>query len=176
MQASRLDAAAFGDLYHLYFPEVLAYMRCRVSRYQEAEDLANTVFERAFAAMSHYEPSPARFPAWLYTIARNLVIDHYRRRRIPLLGAAEDDDRRANVPPADPAEFLLAEERRRVLYRAILDLTDEQRVVIGCRYFYNLPIREVAEFVGKTEGAVKALQFRALESLRRRLTTELGPP
>ena len=65
----------------------------------------------------------------------------------------------------DPEDALLADERRRGLYQAVLGLTDEQRVVIGCRFFYNLPIHEVAEFMGKTEGAVKALQFRALRKL-----------
>ena len=59
-------------------------MLSRVSGRQEAEDLTNTVFEKAFAAMGRYEPSPAQFSTWLYTIARNVVIDHYRKRRLPL--------------------------------------------------------------------------------------------
>jgi RNA polymerase sigma-70 factor, ECF subfamily len=64
------------------------------------------------------------------------------------------------------------EERRRSLYHAVLQLTPEQRQVIGCRFYFNLSVHEVAEMMGKTEGAVKALQFRGLERLRRLLVTE----
>lgn len=175
-QASCLDVAAFGDLYRLYSSDVLRYMRSRVPRSQEAEDLANTVFEKAFAAMDRYEPSPAQFSTWLYTIARNLVIDYYRRRRLPLAEEAEMLDGPGVERQDDPADALLADERRRGLYQAVLALTDEQRVVIGCRFFYNLPINEVAAFLGKTEGAVKALQFRALRKMYGRLAGDWQGP
>lgn len=171
-QASRLDAAAFGDLYRLYSSDVLRYMRSRVSRSQEAEDLADTVFEKAFAAMDHYEPSPARFSTWLYTIARNVVIDYYRRRTLPLVDEPETGEQPGTDPSEGPLDRLLAEERRRGLYQALVQLPDEQRLVIGCRFFYNLPVQEVAGLLGKSEGAVKALQFRALRKLQRQLAAE----
>jgi RNA polymerase sigma-70 factor (ECF subfamily) len=174
-QASRLDAAAFGDLYRLFSADVLRYVNARVLGRQEAEDLTNTIFEKAFAAMSRYEPSPAQFSTWLYTIAHNLVIDYYRRRRLPLLEKNETEDLTSADTADGPEARLLADERRRRLYRAIRELTDEQRQVVGCRFFYNLPIHEVARLMGKTEGAVKALQFRALQKLYRQLSSELGP-
>jgi RNA polymerase sigma-70 factor (ECF subfamily) len=139
---------------------------------QEAEDLSNTVFEKAFAAIGRYQPSPAQFSTWLYTIARNAVIDHYRRRRLPVQDGAEDDLRRSPDPAADPEALVLADERRRRLHEAIMELTDEQRQVVGCRFYFNLSIHEVAQATGKTEGAVKALQFRALERLHRKLAPE----
>jgi RNA polymerase sigma-70 factor, ECF subfamily len=170
--ASRLDAAAFGDLYRLYSPQVLKYVMSRVSGRQEAEDLTNTIFEKAFAAMGRYEPSPAQFSAWLYTIARNMVIDHYRKRRLPLFEGTEIDGWSATDPADGPEAHVLADERRRRLHQAILELTDEQRQVVGCRFFFNLSVHEVAQLMGKTEGAVKALQFRGLERLRRQLAPE----
>jgi RNA polymerase sigma-70 factor (ECF subfamily) len=171
-QASRLDTAAFGDLYRLYFPQVFQYVTSRVGGRQEAEDLTNTIFEKALAAMGRYEPSPAQFSTWLYTIARNVVIDHYRKRRLPVEQDAENELGRSADPAGDPEAKVLADERRRRLREAILELTDEQRQVLGCRFFFNLSVHEVAQAMGKTEGAVKALQFRALERLHRRLAPD----
>jgi RNA polymerase sigma-70 factor (ECF subfamily) len=122
--------------------------------------------------MGRYEPTPAQFSTWLYTIARNAVIDHYRRRRLPVQEGAEEELRRSPDPTSDPEALLLADERRRRLHEAILELTDEQRQVVGCRFYFNLSIHEVAEATGKTEGAIKALQFRALQRLHRRLAPE----
>lgn len=170
--ASRLDTAAFGDLYRLYFPQMLRYVTSRVTGRQEAEDLTNTIFEKALAAMSRYEPSPAQFSTWLYTIARNVVIDHYRKRRLPVQEDAEYELRRSPDPAEDPEAHVLADERRRRLHQAILGLTDEQRQVVGCRFFFNLSVYEVAQAMGKSEGAVKALQFRALVRLRRQLAPD----
>lgn len=172
-QASRLDATAFGDLYRLYFPQMLRHVMSRVSGRQEAEDLTNTIFEKAFAAMGRYEPSPARFSTWLYTITRNVLIDHYRRRRLPVEEGAETDLLRTSTDPEDgPEARVLADERRLLLRQAILELTDDQRQVVGCRFYFNLSTHEVARAMDKTEGAIKALQFRALDRLRRRLAPD----
>jgi len=175
-RASRFDASAFADLYRLYAPQVLRFMASRLSSTQEAEDLTNTVFEKAFAAaaMGRYRPNPAQFSTWLYTIAQNTVIDHYRRRRLPSLDEPAAELESVLDPQEDPERQVLAEEQRERLYRALLELTPEQRQVIGCRFFFNLPVGEVARLLGKTEGAVKALQFRALARLRRRLAPEWG--
>jgi RNA polymerase sigma-70 factor (ECF subfamily) len=67
----------------------------------------------------------------------------------------------------------VADELRKLLYDAILELTDDQRQVVGCRFFFNLSVHEVAQLLDKTEGAVKALQFRALERLHRKLASEI---
>jgi RNA polymerase sigma-70 factor (ECF subfamily) len=173
-QAANLDVSAFADLYRLYSPQVLRYVASRVTGPQEAEDLANTVFEKAFAAIGRYEPSPAQFSTWLYTIAQNTIIDYYRRRRLPLVDDADAELFAVTDPGAGPEDSLLADERRQILYRAVMGLTQEQRIVIGCRFYFNLPVHEVAAILGKTEGAVKALQFRALDRLRRVLAPEIA--
>jgi RNA polymerase sigma-70 factor (ECF subfamily) len=171
-QAAKRDARAFADLYRLYAPQVMRYVSHRVAGTQEAEDLTNTVFEKAFAAIGRYEPSPAQFSTWLYTIAQNTIIDYYRKRRLPLVDDAEAHLFGVSDPNEGPEDSLLADEHRRSLHRAVMRLTPEQRQVIGCRFFFNLSVHEVAGAMGKSEGAVKALQFRALRQLRRTLTPE----
>jgi RNA polymerase sigma-70 factor (ECF subfamily) len=173
-QAADLDVSAFADLYRLYASQVLRYVSIRVAGSNEAEDLTNTVFEKAFAAIGRYEPSPAQFSTWLYTIAQNTVIDHYRKRRLPQVDDAETQLFAITDPREGPEGDLLAEERRRFLHQAIMQLTPEQRQVIGCRFFFNLSVYDVAQMLGKTEGAVKALQFRALERLRHTLAPDLA--
>ena len=172
--ASRSDVDAFGDLYRLYHGPLLQYVNARVAHRQEAEDLTNAIFEKAFAAIGRYQPSPAQFSTWLYTIARNALIDHYRKRRLPVEPDADHELLQATDPQGGPEEQLVADELRKVLYDAILGLTDDQRQVVGCRFFFNLSVHEVAQMLGKTEGAVKALQFRALERLHRKLASEIA--
>jgi RNA polymerase sigma-70 factor (ECF subfamily) len=151
---------------------VLRYVCSRVTGAEEAEDLTNTIFEKAFGAISRYEPSPAQFSTWLYTIAQNTVIDHYRKRRLPQVEDPETQLFAVTDPDDGPEATLIADERRRVLYQAIMLLTPEQRQVVGLRFFFNLPTQDVARMMEKTEGAVKALQFRALERLRRQLASD----
>jgi RNA polymerase sigma-70 factor (ECF subfamily) len=171
-QAANLDVSAFGDLYRIYSPQLLRYVSSRVTGAQEAEDITNTVFEKAFAAIGRYRPSPAQFSTWLYTIAQNTIIDHYRKRRLPQVDDAEAELFAVTDPGEGPEGALLADERRDTVYKAVMQLTEDQRVVIGCRFYFSLPVHEVALMMGKTEGAVKALQFRALDRLRRMLAPE----
>jgi RNA polymerase sigma-70 factor, ECF subfamily len=173
-QAANLDVSAFADLYRLYQPQVFRFVSARVSGRQEAEDLANTIFEKAFAAIGRYRPSPAQFSTWLYTIAQNAIIDYYRKRRLPQVDDPEAELFAVTDPSEGPEGSILADERRDILYQAVIRLTPEQRMVIGCRFYFNLPIHEVAQMMGKTEGAVKALQFRALDRLRRMLAPEFS--
>jgi RNA polymerase sigma-70 factor (ECF subfamily) len=139
---------------------------------EEAEDLTSTVFEKAFGAIGRYEPSPAQFSTWLYTIAQNTVIDHYRKRRLPQVEDAEVRLFAVTDPDDGPEAALIADERRRLLYQAIMRLTPEQRTVVGLRFFFNLSTNDVCRMMDKTEGAVKALQFRALQRLRRDLVPD----
>jgi RNA polymerase sigma-70 factor (ECF subfamily) len=173
LQASRSDPTAFTSLYRLYFSQVFTFINFRVSSREDAEDLANSVFEKALGAIDRYQPRPAQFSTWLYTIAKNCIIDHYRKRRLPV-----DVEADAALVPAfdvatDPESCILMEERKRTLREALEDLTADQREVIECRFFFELSILETALLMAKTEGAVKALQFRALESLQRLLTEDV---
>jgi RNA polymerase sigma-70 factor, ECF subfamily len=173
VRASHRDPSAFTYLYRFYFSQVFTFINFRVTRREDAEDLTNTVFEKALAAIDRYQPKPAQFSTWLYTIAKNCIIDHYRKRRLPV-----DDEAETIVVPAtdlscDPEACVLLDERKRTLREALLELTPDQREVIECRFFFELSIQETALAMNRTEGAVKALQFRALENLHRLLTESL---
>lgn len=175
VRAANSDPAAFSRLYRMYFPQVFTFTNFRVSRREDAEDLANAVFEKAFGAIDRYQPKPAQFSTWLYTIAKNCIIDHYRKRRPPVDSEADTTIIACTDPTIDPMSCVLSEERKRTLREALLDLTPEQREVVECRFFFELSIQETAVAMRKTEGAVKALQFRALEGLHNLLTEDVLP-
>jgi RNA polymerase sigma-70 factor, ECF subfamily len=173
VRASHRDPSAFTHLYRLYFSHVFTFINFRVTRREDAEDLTDTVFEKALVAIHRYQPKPAQFSTWLYTIAKNCIIDHYRKRRLPM-----DDEAETVAVPAtdvfcDPEACVLMDERKRTLREALLELTTDQREVIECRFFFELSIQETAEAMHRSEGAVKALQFRALENLHHLLTESL---
>ena len=172
LRASRSDPDAFTLLYRMYFAQVYTFISFRVSNREDAKDLANTVFEKALAAIGRYQPKPAQFSTWLYTIAKNCIIDHYRKRRLPVDNEMEPEDAAHEDPEGDPERRMLMEERKRTLREALRDLTSDQREVIECRFFFELSIQETAVAMNRTEGAVKALQFHALENLHRLLTED----
>lgn len=172
-QAARHDLEAFGRLYRLYFSQVFTFINFRVSNREDAEDLTNTVFEKALAAIGRYEPKPAQFSTWLYTIAKNCIIDHYRKRRIPIDNDVEPEMAAGVDPSGDPERKILMDERKRTLREALRELTLDQREVVECRFFFEMSIQETAQLMNRTEGAVKALQFRALDNLHRLLTEDL---
>ncbi len=173
VKASRNDPDAFTYLYRLYFSQVFTFINFRISNREDAEDLANTVFEKALGAIDRYRPKPAQFSTWLYTIAKNCIIDYYRKRRLPVDDEAEAAALPMNDPTSDPEAQVLLEECKRTLREALKELTTDQREVIECRFFFELSIIETALLMGKTEGAVKALQFRALDNLHQLLTEEV---
>jgi RNA polymerase sigma-70 factor (ECF subfamily) len=165
-KASRADPEALGALYDEYSPRIYSYIYHRIGQAELAEDLTGQVFMRMLEAIRNGRPWRTSFSGWLYRIAHNLVIDHYRRRRrasfvdideTPQIAATVGDPLRA-------AEARLDSKRLQV---ALGKLTEEQAQVITLRFMENLSIAEVAEIMGKTEGAIKALQYRAVLALRR---------
>jgi RNA polymerase sigma-70 factor (ECF subfamily) len=166
-RAKEYDKAALGELYDLYAPRVYAYLYRRVGNAQLAEDLTGDVFVRIIQAIQSERFWHTSFQAWLYRIAHNLVVDHFRRQppatELELsewLMAADDD-------PLDATDRRLSHER---LGKAILCLTHDQQQVLTLRFGEGMTTRQVAEVLEKTVGAVEALQHRALAALRRILT------
>lgn len=163
-QAQAGDRAAFASLYELYFDRVYRYVVVRIGNRADAEDLTEQVFVRCVESIGDFQWRGAPFASWLFRIAHNLVIDHHRRRgkreTVPLedfMGADEAD-------PDDEVDFKLNMERLR---RAMSGLTEAQRQAISFRFMAELSIAETARAMGKSEGAVKALQHSALQALRR---------
>ncbi|MDE3103109.1 MAG: sigma-70 family RNA polymerase sigma factor [Chloroflexota bacterium] len=163
------DRAAFSELYDTYVDSVYRYLLYRVREPSDAEDLTSEVFTRAFANIRRYRWQGKSFLAWLYTIARNAVTDRRRRERPTVdldtaFGIAEDG------PTAH--DRAVHGERVVALRGAVKHLTAEQQQVLALRFERNLSSRQVARMLGKNEGAIRALQFRALGRLRKILHDE----
>jgi RNA polymerase sigma factor (sigma-70 family) len=164
VRARKGDTAAFGALYDRYVEAVYRYVYYRVHSDTDAEDLVSDVFMRALRAIPRYEPRQA-FLAWLYRIARNAVIDRARRARIQI--SFEDALAHPGVDQVvEPDAGLLALSDKETVRAAIARLTPLQQEVIVLRFVEGYSTSEIADLVGKREGTVRGIQFRALEMLR----------
>jgi RNA polymerase sigma-70 factor (ECF subfamily) len=165
IERAQRDPRGFAALYEAYFDRVYAFIARRVPARSDAQDLAADVFHQALANLGRYEWRGVPFAAWLYRIAANAVADHHTRAARARAVPAPDAD-----PPGDPTEA----ERRAGLYAAVRALPPDQRRVIELRFAENLRLGEIAALLGRSEGAVKQLQFRAIKALRRRLDQDDG--
>jgi RNA polymerase sigma-70 factor (ECF subfamily) len=164
-RAQNLDAEALTELYDRYAPKVYAYLYRRLSDAALAEDLTADVFVRVLQAIHSGGAWHKSFRAWLYRIAHNLVVDHYRQRPpAPPLPVDEDTVVDGQKGPASAAEDAL--ERTRI-QTAMAQLTPEQQEVLALRFGEGLKTRQAAQIMDKTAGAVEGLQRRAVASLRR---------
>jgi RNA polymerase sigma-70 factor (ECF subfamily) len=163
-RARRGDAEAFGQLYGLHLDRIYRYIYFRVGSTSEAEDLTEHVFMKAWEAIGRYEHRGLPFAAWLYRMAHNAVVDHYRARR-PTTSIDETfdlEDERQNPVVAADAHF-----DREELKTAIKQLNTDQQTVILLRFVEGLSHAEVGKIVGKSEGAVRVIQHRALHAMAR---------
>lgn len=165
------DRAAFAELYDTHVDSVYRYLMYRVREPSDAEDLASEVFTRAFANIHRYKWQGKSFLAWLYTIARNAVTDRRRRDR-PTVELDNAYGLAAQGPTAH--ELAVRGEDVEALRGAVKHLTGQQQEVLVLRFVENLSSREVANILGKNEGAIRALQFRALGRLRKILRDQLS--
>jgi RNA polymerase sigma-70 factor, ECF subfamily len=168
-RARQAEPEALAELYDQYVDRIYAYIYHRVGQAEVAEDLTGQVFTRMLEAIGAGHPWRTSFTGWLYRIAHNLVIDYYRRRH--RANFVELDDA-APIPATDGDPWRAAElrlESQRVR-KALQMLTEEQSQVITLRFLEEFSIAEVAEMMGKTEGAIKALQYRAILTLKRMMT------
>lgn len=164
--AARADPAAFGILYQRYLTRVYRYLRARTGSDDDAADLAQQVFLRALAALPAYRERGLPFAAWLFRIARNLVIDAERaRRREPLPWDAAAIASRAAGAPSPEAAYLREEELAQ-LRLLVSRLDPARRELLELRYAGGLSVREIAAVVGKREGAVRKQIERTLRSLK----------
>lgn len=166
IRAQRGDPVVLGELFERFYPGVFRYLYYRVGDKHIAEDLTSEVFLRVLSALPGFRPQTIAFRAWIYQIARNLSIDHYRRsNHRQELELGED----LPVESADPLKMVeqgLTAER---LYQALTMLPDSQRDVIILRFINGMPIGDVAQALHKSEDAIKGLQRRALNALRDQL-------
>jgi RNA polymerase sigma-70 factor (ECF subfamily) len=165
------DVNAVGELYDRHHAHIFRYVWSRVHDGRSAEDLTGEVFTRMVTSLADYRPMGVPFRAWLYRIAHNLVVDHYRKESdhalVPLYHA-EGLSGEENSP-ALIVEHRLTAER---VQRALAKLDPSQREVVVLRFLVGLSLREVALTLGKTVAAVKSLQHRGLAALRVALKQE----
>jgi RNA polymerase sigma-70 factor, ECF subfamily len=162
------DREALEDLYLLHFDRIYSYLHIAVGNRHDAEDLTTQTFLRMLESIGRFRFGKAPFSAWLFRIAHNLSVDHFRAAR--RLQPAED------VPEADGSADDSAEERalekigRTSMLELIAALSHEQQQVLTLKFVFNFSNGETATILGKTEGAIKSLQHRALTSLQKQLS------
>jgi RNA polymerase sigma-70 factor (ECF subfamily) len=164
------NASAFGTLYEAYVDRIYRYVFFRVSDNATAEDITAQTFLKAWDRLDSFQPGRVPFVGWLYRIAHNVIVDHYRgvKPQVPL-----DDARPSRVSQTreldDQIELHLETLRLRT---ALQKLTEDQQQVIILKFILGLDTAEIALHLGKEPGAVRALQMRALQSLARSLQPE----
>ena len=161
-QAKTGDPEAFAKLYDAYVERVSRYIYFRVSEERDMEDLVSQVFLKAWEHLDRYKMGSSPFVAWLYTIARNLVIDHYRTKKntLPL--------EEAIALPSDmemPDEEAQTHFDLEAMRDALQVLSKDQQQVLVLKYIAGLPNESIAKVMNKQEGTVRGLQMRALQIL-----------
>ena len=172
-EAQRGNPEAFGRIFDAYAGPIHRFIASRVYRPSDAEDLTQLVFVKALEALPRYEARGIPFGGWLFKLARNAIIDQVRTRRDHLSLVAATTRETEDAGPE--AMAFLRDDLDRVA-GALTDLTDDQREVIELRFFAGLSVHETADAMGRQDGTVRGLQFRALASLRRSLGIEVDAP
>ncbi len=167
-RAQQSDPVALTQIYEENFDRIYRYIALKIGDRTEAEDLTQQVFLKAMQSISSYKWKGMPFSAWLYRIAHNQIVDHIRKRSRKPTVSLDDND-----PPGidDPEKATERKMQMEELAAAAMKLTPSQREVISLRFAGQLSIAEVARTMGKSEGAIKALQHSAVAALRRVLAT-----
>ena len=165
IEAAQQDPSRFADLYEENVGRVYAYIARRVGDRSTAQDLTSEVFHQALANIAHFEWRGAPFAAWLFRIAANAIVDQAQRAA-----------RERKLPQPEQPEEVSPEEiqHRARLFRLVDELPADQRRVVAMRFAEQKSIAEIARALGRTEGAVKQLQFRGLANLRARMGEKNG--
>ena len=163
-RAQKRDAEAFSQLYETYFDKIYRYCCLKLSNEMEAEDMTQRVFIKALDSICSYQCKGVPFSAWLFRIAHNQLVDHYRKHSKQATVQIDDLPIAAKDDPEKVAERRLEIDKVNEMSKK---LTAAQREVISLRFAAELSIAEVANMMGKSEGAIKALQHSAILALRK---------
>ena len=169
-RARQLDPETLAHIHDTYYTSIFRYVAFRVGDHATAEDLTSEVFTRLLTALRDKNAPQNTLRGWLYGVAARVVSDHHRQAyRTPQV-ELDEELISADHDPADIVDRKLTQES---VKRAMQDLTEEQRHVLSLRFGSDLPIQEVARALGKSEGAVKQLQARAVAALARQLSPKV---
>jgi RNA polymerase sigma-70 factor, ECF subfamily len=168
-RAQQGDREALEELYLLHFDRIYSYLHVSVGNRHDAEDLTTQTFLKMLESIKRFRWQSAPFSAWLFRIAHNLAMDHFRasRRWQPEEEVPEPVDE--EEPSAEAAAFQSI--GRQSMLELIESLSHEQQQVLTLKFVFNFPNAEAATILGKTEGAIKSLQHRALVSLQKQLAS-----
>jgi RNA polymerase sigma-70 factor, ECF subfamily len=168
------DRDALEELYLIHFDRIYSYLHVSVGNRHDAEDLTTQTFLKMLEKIGSFKWQSAPFSAWLFRIAHNLAMDHFRARR----RWQPEEEVPEPVGDAEPSAELKAMQTigRESMLKLIDRLSPEQQQVLTLKFVFNLPNAEVAAILDKTEGAIKSLQHRALVSLQKQIAREETQP
>lgn len=162
-KAKQLDPAALRTLHQQYYEPVARYIKFKVGDPHTVEDLSGEVFVRILEGLKRGQSWRDSPQGWIMGIARNVVVDYYRKRE--RISEVELNEQVMSASHTDPTQRMLVKERLEHLHSALKQLTDEQRDVVLLRFIEGIDINSVAKAINKSPGAVKGLQYRALRAL-----------
>jgi RNA polymerase sigma-70 factor (ECF subfamily) len=166
-RAQQGNRDALEELYLLHFDRIYSYLHMSVGNRHDAEDLTTQTFLKMLESIKRFRWQSVPFSAWLFRIAHNLAMDHFRATRRWQPEEEVPEPRGEMEPSAEAAAFQSI--GRQSMLELIENLSQEQKQVLTLKFVFNLPNAEVGLILGKTEGAIKSLQHRALVSLQKRV-------
>ena len=170
IEAAQRDPSRFAELYEHNFARVYAYIARRVGSREEAQDITSEVFHQALANLGRFEWRGIPFAVWLFKMASNAMADRWKHSaREHGNPVSKTGEKAGNPEEFDLEKDLEQIDQRAQLFQSVKRLPADQRRVIEMRFAEEKSIREIAQQLRRTEGAVKQLQFRALETLRQRM-------
>ena len=170
------DTSSFGELYERFFDQIYRYVSFKTGSPSEAEDITGEVFVRMLESIHKFKWQGHPFSSWLFRIAHNLVVDHFRRNGKRNVVSLDNATINVEAVAVDVDNHIDTEMSMDEVRKAMVGLTGLQKEVISLRFAAGLSVAETAEAVGKKENAVKALQHAGLKKLRRLLNPELSTP
>lgn len=169
--AAKVNPEAFGELYEKYVNRIYNYHYRHTSSRTEAEDLSSRTFYRALRSLQSYRETGAPFQAWLFRIAHNLVVNWYRdHQNRPTVSIDVEDAPRLISSIVSPETWVSTAETQQKLLKVIESLPKDRKALIILKFVDHMSNAEIAEILGRTEGAIKALYHRTLISLRRSMS------
>jgi RNA polymerase sigma-70 factor (ECF subfamily) len=167
------EAEAFGELYERHVRRIYNYIYYRTGNHHDAEDLTARVFQRAMRHVANFEDQGVPFSAWLYRIAHNLVANWHRdRSRRPVVPL--EDHIVGGKESSHPEVEAIVEEERGVLLAAVRHLPPDRQQLLILKFVERLSNAEIGEIMGRTEGAIKSLYHRTLNTLRDEISSLEG--
>lgn len=161
LKAKKGDKEAFGEVYKLFFKRIFRFVHYLVREHEVSQDVTQTTFIKAWKSLPSFSTKKGTFQSFLFTIARNLVIDHQRKKKnisLEVVGEIMMDD--------DLEGKMVKDEEKKMVHRTLDGLESEEKHIIALRFFEDLSFKEVADIVGEKEGAIRVRTHRILKKLK----------